>query len=336
MDKYTYDFKVSFIVPAYNAEKYIEKCIRSILGQTHKNIEVIIVNDGSTDNTQNITEELAGEDSRIIVRNIENGGVSNARNIGISLSSGDYIAFVDADDYISEDYAEYMLGMAKTADAEFCLSKKCFTKKNEAQTENDRPCVLSSEAAAALLLSPEVIVGCWNKIFRRSFLTENNLSFCEDLFYGEGLYFIVTAALAAHRVAAGNRKVYYYRRNNEESATTRFNIEKLRNGEKALRKIKDNISVTDKKVETMWELHFKTFCLGAAVKINRNRMDKEYGADYKRYKSLLRRNLIELVSSKYVPPYRKALLLAGSISPSVIGRLDYYRRKRIAENSFSD
>ncbi len=336
MDKDTYDFKVSFIVPAYNAEKYIEKCIRSILGQTHNNIEVIIVNDGSTDNTQNIIGALAREDRRIIVKNIENGGVSNARNIGISLSSGDYIVFVDADDYISEDYAEYMLGMAKAADAEFCLSKKCFTKKNEEQTENDRLSVLTSEDAAALLLSPEVIVGCWNKIFRRSFLTENNLSFCEDLFYGEGLYFIVTAALAAHRVAAGNRKVYYYRRNNEESATTRFNIEKLRNGEKALLKIKDNISVTDKKVETMWELHFKTFCLGAAVKIKQNRIDKEYGVDYKRYKSLFRRNLIKLVSSKYVPPYRKALLLAGSISPSVLGRLDYFRRKRISENSVTD
>ncbi len=335
MDKYTYDFKVSFIVPAYNAEKYIEKCIRSILGQTHKNIEVIIVNDGSTDNTQNITEALAGEDSRIIVRNIENGGVSNARNIGISLSSGDYIAFVDADDYISEDYAEYMLELAKDG-ASLCISKCYYTQSKELQTA--KQCVerLTSTEATALMLSPDTIIYSPNKLFKKDFIESNNLRFSTSLFYGEGLHFTVTAAQLSNFVNVGNRKVYYYRRNNEESATTRFNIEKLRNGEKALRKIKDNISVTDKKVETMWELHFKTFCLGAAVKINRNRMDKEYGADYKRYKSLLRRNLIELVSSKYVPPYRKALLLAGSISPSVLGRLDYYRRKRIAKNSFSD
>ena len=104
--------KVSIIVPAYNTEKYINKCLTSLINQTYKNIEIIVVNDGSTDNTKEIVENFAYSDDRIKLFNIENSGVSNARNFAIKNSTGNYIAFVDSDDYISSNYIEIMLSCA--------------------------------------------------------------------------------------------------------------------------------------------------------------------------------------------------------------------------------
>ena len=99
---------VSIIIPAYNAEKYIEQCIDSIISQTYKNIEVIIVNDGSTDNTLAICEKYAKEDKRIKIVKKKNEGVSKARNDGIKIATGKYIMFIDSDDYIDDDYIEIM------------------------------------------------------------------------------------------------------------------------------------------------------------------------------------------------------------------------------------
>lgn len=324
--------KLSFIIPTHNAEKYIEKCISSLLSQTYQNIEIIIINDGSTDDSEKIITDLQKRDSRIIVRNIQNGGVSNARNVGFGISSGDYISFIDADDYVSEDYAEYMLSLAESG-SDFCLSKKCFTSYKDKQTDIPKNEIISPQEATALLLSPEVIVGCWNKIFKSSFLKENNLTFSTELFYGEGLTYIVSAAQKSNFVAVGNRRVYYYRRNNDVSATTKFNIEKFRNGEKALQKIKENIFLSDAKIETFWNLHFHIFVLGAMVKIKQNRKMKDYREDYIHYRKLLRRNLLELIFSGDVSNYRKSLLLAGCISPGILSKFDYYRRKKIAKNS---
>lgn len=98
--------KVSVVIPIYNAEGYLGKCIDSIISQTWKNIEIILVDDGSKDGSSKICDEYAKKDNRIIVIHKENGGVSSARNRGIDASSGDYMLFVDSDDYISENYVE--------------------------------------------------------------------------------------------------------------------------------------------------------------------------------------------------------------------------------------
>ena len=168
------------------------------------------------------------------MKHTQNEGVSAARNRGIASSSGKYLVFVDGDDYLSSDFIEYMMSLVRETNAEFCFSTSCFTKKNEEQTKNDSIKILSPADATALLLSPRVIVGCWNKIYKKSLIDKYQLRFSTDLFYGEGLNFITSAAQNSLKVGVGNRKVYYYRRNNEMSATSKFNIEKFRNGEKAI------------------------------------------------------------------------------------------------------
>ena len=137
-------------------------------------IEVIVVNDGSTDKTSEIADRLKNKDNRVVVIHNPNKGVSASRNDGLQKSSGDYIVFVDADDFLAVDYIDYMLTMANTTDSDFCLSKNCYTKINEKQVDDDTVEVLSPADAIALLLSPRVIVGCWNKIFKKEFLLKKN------------------------------------------------------------------------------------------------------------------------------------------------------------------
>ncbi len=104
--------KVSVIVPIYNAEKYLNKCLESIIGQTYKNLEIILVDDGSSDNSPTICDAWAQIDSRIRVIHKKNGGVSSARNAGIDLAQGDYIGFVDADDWIEPNMYEVLINNA--------------------------------------------------------------------------------------------------------------------------------------------------------------------------------------------------------------------------------
>lgn len=202
---------VSIIIPAYNVEKYIEKCITSILEQTYTNIEVIIVDDGSTDNTGKIIDNISQHDSRIRILHKKNAGVSAARNSGIEASIGEYIVFVDGDDYIASDYIEYMLDLVKNTDSEFCLSTEYFVAKGENQTEKEQIKSLSPEEGTAFLLSPDVVVYSPNKIIKRSLIFDNNIRFSTDLFYGEGLTFVTTLAQISNSIGVGNRKVYYYR-----------------------------------------------------------------------------------------------------------------------------
>lgn len=115
---------VSVIIPAYNAEKYIEETVDSVLKQSYQNFEIIIVNDGSTDLTKDILDRLAKKDSRIIVFHKENSGVSNSRNVGISLSKGEYLAFLDADDYWLEDNLLLKVKALENNDCDFVYSDR--------------------------------------------------------------------------------------------------------------------------------------------------------------------------------------------------------------------
>ena len=116
---------ISVIVPVYKAEKYLDKCVQSIVNQTYKNLEIILVDDGSPDNCPEMCDEWAKKDSRIKVIHKENGGVSSARNAGLDNSFGDYIGFVDSDDFIENDFYECLYDnlVENGADISFCTFK---------------------------------------------------------------------------------------------------------------------------------------------------------------------------------------------------------------------
>ncbi len=112
---------VSIIVPVYNTEKYLKKCFKSITEQTYSNLEIIIVDDGSTDDSGRLCDEYAQFDDRVMVIHKENGGLSSARNEGLRNSTGEYLTFVDSDDYISKDFVEKSLDLCKKYGADISV-----------------------------------------------------------------------------------------------------------------------------------------------------------------------------------------------------------------------
>ena len=109
---------ISIIIPVYNVSNYLDKCLESICNQTYQNIEIITVNDGSKDDSLNILKKWKKKDSRITIIDKENGGLSDARNVGMDASSGDYIGFVDSDDYVDEDFYEILVANLEKYDAD--------------------------------------------------------------------------------------------------------------------------------------------------------------------------------------------------------------------------
>lgn len=321
---------ISIIIPAYNVERYIESCIQSVVKQSYTNLEILVINDGSSDRTPDIINRLASIDNRIVPIHKQNSGVSAARNSGIKLSRGEYLVFVDGDDYLSYDYVEYMVGLVKKTGGELCLSLDSFTRADEKQVEHEVIEVLDPIKATALLLSPRIIVGSWNKIYKKKILIDNGLEFMTTLFYGEGLYFYTTFCQLCSKVGVGNRKVYYYRRNNYESATSKFNIESLLNGDLALEEIRKNLKINSLDISTMLDLHKCLFSMGAVVRIKANHKENEYTQEYKKFKTYLLKNTPKFIFKRGIPLYRKGLLIGTSLCPSLMAWLDVKRRKRIA------
>jgi hypothetical protein len=201
------------------------------------------------------------------------------------------------------------------------------------QVKVDEHRVLNSESAIALLLSPNVVVGCWNKIYKTELIVKNGIEFDTQLFYGEGLTFITEVAKVSKQVSVGNRKLYYYRKNNEDSATTSFDINKFYNGEKALINLKANLGSGSRKVNLMFNYHLCLFRLGALVQLKSYGVDRCYAEDYKRWLSYIRSNALKFILSSELSLYRKLLILSGCVSPFLLAKLDVIRRRRIIKNS---
>ena len=317
---------ISVIIPAYNVEKYIRKCITSVVEQTYKNIEIVVVNDGSSDGTLKIIEDVSQSDNRILIVNKHNSGVSDSRNIGIKKSKGEYIIFVDGDDYLAPDFVEYMYSLAAETKGELCLSTECYTSSEEKDTALLKTSILTAEEATSLLLSPKMYVGCWNKIFKKDIIENNNIEFLSSLFYGEGLYFITQVAQLCKRIGVGNKKVYYYRRDNISSATTVFNIQKFINGYSALAKIEENLILKSESIIGMMDFHRALFCKTAVMKILENKKQHIYKNEFSLFKHQLNNSVPKLVLKKYVSFYYKLLLIMSCVLPEFLVFIDKKRR----------
>lgn len=164
---------ISVIVPIYNVEKYINKCVDSIINQTYKNIEIILVDDGSTDNCYNICDEYKKKDNRIKVIHQENSGLSEARNAGIKMAKGEYLAFVDGDDYILEDMLEYLYKLLKETNSEIsvCNFIRYWNedKKLIDYNINRERIVIKREQALKEILKNDLLKSfAWNKLYKKS------------------------------------------------------------------------------------------------------------------------------------------------------------------------
>ncbi len=180
--------KYSIIVPVYNVERYLRECIDSILNQKEKDYELILIDDGSTDNCNKICDEYAIADSRIVVIHKKNGGVSDARNRGLEIARGDYILFVDPDDYVEPQYLNTIDSKIADYDMLFFSHYKKYRNKTVKCFGEDN--VLTRAETQNVLLSDSKYCGyLWNKVFKNEIIKnnklcfENDVSMCEDLLF---------------------------------------------------------------------------------------------------------------------------------------------------------
>lgn len=217
--------KVSVIVPVYNCAPYIERCINSITQQTHKDIEVILVNDGSTDESGDLCDKAALQDDRIKVIHKQNGGVSAARNTGIENAGGDIITFVDADDSIDPEMYEILLKLMVEHGADIIHCGYKHIVRDEIRLINDTKniTVQNREDALNCLISGKLFTGsACSKLFRRDLL--NGIRFDEKLKFNEDILFCFEAFSAANRIVFADHAFYnYYARIGESASFSEAN-----------------------------------------------------------------------------------------------------------------
>lgn len=206
---------VSIIVPVYNVKNYLSKCIDSIISQTYTNIEVILVDDGSTDGSGNICDLYASKDKRIKAVHITNSGPSAARNCGIRAAMGDYILFVDGDDYISSTLVSETLKKAIENDADIVMFDADYVDElgKHIGFEYAFPGVIDPN----LLVTPGILLvlpSLWNKLYKKELFIENNIYLPENISIGEDLTANMQLLSSAQKVVYINKFLYYYVRHN--------------------------------------------------------------------------------------------------------------------------
>lgn len=222
---------VSVIVPVYNSEHFLERCLDSILNQTYKNIEVLLINDGSTDSSGEICETFKNKDRRVRVIHQKNAGVSSSRNIGIDMSEGKYIQFVDSDDYIEPKMIEILTReIEKKVELAICGYKieniddngnSTFTEsKNYNEYRINKDIFLKS---FGLYFQDYYINYIWNKLYIASLIKNYNLYFDTQIDWGEDLIFNLEYLDICSKITITGNKLYNYVKYNEDSITSKFN-----------------------------------------------------------------------------------------------------------------
>lgn len=208
---------ISIIVPIYNSEKYLNKCIDSLINQTEKNIEIILVNDGSTDNSEEIIKEY--KDKRIKYYKNKNQGIGKTRNFGIEQATGSYIMFVDSDDYIEKNACEKMYNKAvnENLDVVLCDFYKEYDNGNIEEIHTN------SFNNSSLKENPNIITDylCpWAKIYDRKMIIDNNIKFVENLKY-EDAPFVIKALCTAKKIGKIDECLNYYLIHDNSETTVR-------------------------------------------------------------------------------------------------------------------
>lgn len=211
---------VSVIIPIYNVEKYVRRCIDSILMQTYYNIELLLIDDGSTDASLAICNEYADKDNRIKVFHQENSGVSVARNVGLDNATGKHVIFVDADDWVSPDSIHEMIVEKEKMSAQLliCEYEKCkdfFVIKERSKEITIR---LDKNTAYRKIINPYGFYGSvWAKVFSLDLIREKNIRFDSNLTIGEDLWFVFQYMEYIESFCYNAKKVYYYYENQESA-----------------------------------------------------------------------------------------------------------------------
>lgn len=218
--------KYSVIIPVYNSEKTIKRCINSIASQERTDVEIIVINDGSTDMTESICNKMQSKYDNITYIFKENGGVSSARNSGLSVAKGKYVMFIDSDDYVDgkcfEIFDRYTKSDADYYQFNFSVESNGNVKKITSWPERYVNAESEKEAFIVDSVVTRSINSCWAKLYRREIIEKTGLRFYEELSMGEDLTFVFTFLLFADKFESVNSRIYFADVTNKESLSRRY------------------------------------------------------------------------------------------------------------------
>ena len=320
------DVLISVIIPVYNTEAYLDQCVCSVIQQTHKKLQIILVDDGSTDSSGNACDRWAREDSRIKVIHKENGGLSSARNRGIDEADAMFIGFVDSDDYISSDMYERLLKnlIEKDADISCCAAVDVYKNKTLNVNVDKAPYILDGREFYISCISRKEgnCVGVWNKLYKKSvfFLTR----FKENLLV-EDYYILPELVLnITHAVMEPFCGYFYFHRSSGITGNYRRNAEKqihdriagCRHNEKLLGNSESGLSDCVKEMNLT-----KYFVICRIYEQSQMFSDKN---EIRKLKKELRKNLFIILSSKVVGIRFKRSYIIWFLCPALYTA--FYRR----------
>jgi glycosyltransferase involved in cell wall biosynthesis len=252
--------KVSIIIPVYNVEKFIKRCLNSLINQTLKDIEIICINNGSTDKSAQIIEEFAQRDNRIVIINQTNSGVSTARNAGITKAIGEFVGFVDSDDWVDLDFYEKLYNAAKSHDADIAVGeiirlnkfyRKYHLKLNEEISTTD----VNQKFELCDVPQKSYV---WNKIYKRQKLLDLNLRFEDGIVYEDVIFTPQVLYYMDKLVTVPNANYYYWRRSNSlvSQRNKKAGMDSVYAHEKASKFFKEkNIDISKQEVITKrWKI----------------------------------------------------------------------------------
>ncbi|MBR2786956.1 MAG: glycosyltransferase [Clostridia bacterium] len=319
---------ISIVVPIYNVEEYLKRCVDTIINQTYKNLEIILVDDGAKDNSGKICDEYINKDNRIKVIHKENGGLSDARNVGLENANGEYIAFIDSDDYISKDFIEklYNLCIEKNAEIAQCSYQRVYDNKNseENNTEIKTVTMDGNEAILKLFASKnsEYTVA-WNKLYKTS-LFDTGIRYPKGMLH-EDEATTYKLFYKAKNIVVTNEELYYYYIRKNSITNKKYTLQRL----DFIKELEEQLEFfKTRNEENLYKETYYRYARGliqAYFKCKQNIENSEnvQAELMKKYKNASK----ELLKIKEISLKRKAILILGLYFPSlyekIIEKRDY-------------
>lgn len=299
---------ISIVVPIYNAEKYLSECIKSILCQTYKNIQLILINDGSTDNSLDICNYYKAIDNRILVIDKPNEGISATRNLGIKLAEGEYIGFVDSDDYIEENMYEVLLNQIENDKSQVCAMTSYTINSFEKYKSTYKNNIISGNEALKHLLLLRFPTSLWAYLYLKNVIKNCYLN--DEIHFFEDFELNYRVLSISNTVSICDQKLYNYR-SNEGS----INRQEVNDKRPTCLKIYDIIikNLDDKNRKLVkYALHFRAHFLISVIASLSKSMDVD-----DKYYNIVRKNakgmLLDVLFSWRVPmKYKVAILMCAA------------------------
>lgn len=317
---------ITVVVSIYNGQKYLAECIESVINQDYPNLEIILVNDGSKDDTKKIIDEYAQRDSRIIPIHQNNSGVSASRNNALDIAKGEYVSIMDQDDVLATDYISYLYGLVEKNNAEISLTPtadKFFDKVHPDSNyvkEHDTVRVVEGEAAAVEMLYHKYTIAPWNKLISKKLIDSNGIRFNTSYYNGEGFAYSVECFLAAHRVAIGKRHIYHYRVGDPSTGASVFKLQYIHSSINAQQYIKSTFKNPSQTLLKAWNFsNWHTHCDALNVIVGCG-AQKKHADLYKDISSICRKDALKALFAP-ISLQQKFRGLCFFLSPAMASRI---------------